>query len=450
MSKSKVANSQRVGKLEKFGFLIMNIGNIPLMTLLSTYFLIFYTDVVGLSAGAIATLFLVSKIVDGISDPLMGFLLDRFPVTKYGKFRPLLVIGTIICVINYILLWFGAVWSPVAKYVIVYATYLLLGITFDIMDISLNSLLPTMTTDNSERNSLSSIKAIGYTAGTIAISILGPVIVASGTLESYYVLIFGFMVVVLVGSIVGVLFVHERAEFHEDKAESYSVKELLHFLVTRPVLVTFATNLIYQALTGCASGSNTYFFTYIIGNLALLSVATIVGTIAIIPGIILSPILANRIGKKKTYVIGLLFFGAGMGVRLFAPTSMTLVYVGTAVTYLGSGLAMTLQYGIQADNTTYVQYTTGKHAEAAIASLSSFITKCAQGIAGALPGYILAWTGYVANAEVQTSMATSGIIVAAIVIPFIGAIAAAIVFGVFYPLDKKKIDEMAEANNAKA
>lgn len=94
-------------------YFFANIGNIPLMTLLSTFFLIFYTDVVGLDPAALATLFLISKVVDGISDPLMGFLLDKFPITKMGKFRPMLMLGTVICVINYILLWFGAVWSPV-------------------------------------------------------------------------------------------------------------------------------------------------------------------------------------------------------------------------------------------------------------------------------------------------------------------------------------------------
>ena len=101
-------------------------GNIPLMTLLSVYFMIYYTTVVGLDPKALATLFLISKVMDGISDPVMGFILDRFPVTKMGKFRPMLILGTIICVINYILLWFGAVWSPVGKYVIVYVTYSIL------------------------------------------------------------------------------------------------------------------------------------------------------------------------------------------------------------------------------------------------------------------------------------------------------------------------------------
>ena len=67
------------------------------MTLLSVYFMIYYTTVVGLDPKALATLFLISKVMDGISDPVMGFILDRFPVTKMGKFRPMLILGTIIC-----------------------------------------------------------------------------------------------------------------------------------------------------------------------------------------------------------------------------------------------------------------------------------------------------------------------------------------------------------------
>ena len=167
-----------------------------LMTLLSAYFLIYYTTVVGLDPMGLSTLFLISKVVDGASDPVMGFIMDRFPVTKRGKFRPMLVLGTIICVINYILLWFGAAWSPVGKYAIVYVTYLLLGWTFDIMDISKNSLVPVMSADSKERNSLSLFAALGTMAGAAVLGVVSPLIVAEATLENYYILIFGSMAMV--------------------------------------------------------------------------------------------------------------------------------------------------------------------------------------------------------------------------------------------------------------
>lgn len=210
---SEKSKKQKVSIVEKMGLFMVCAGNIPLMGLLSGFFMIYYTNVVGLEPAALATLFLISKVVDGISDPIMGYFLDKFPVTKMGKFRPMIILGTIICVINYILLWFGAVWIPVGKYVIVYVTYLLLGWTFDIMDISKNSLLPVMSADDKERNSLSLFNALGTMIGSAVLAVAAPILVAEGTLQNYYVLIFGSMAMVLVLSIAGALCVKERVAF---------------------------------------------------------------------------------------------------------------------------------------------------------------------------------------------------------------------------------------------
>lgn len=173
---SEKSKKQKVSIVEKMGLFMVCAGNIPLMGLLSGFFMIYYTNVVGLEPAALATLFLISKVVDGISDPIMGYFLDKFPVTKMGKFRPMIILGTIICVINYILLWFGAVWIPVGKYVIVYVTYLLLGWTFDIMDISKNSLLPVMSADDKERNSLSLFNALGTMIGSAVLAVAAPIL----------------------------------------------------------------------------------------------------------------------------------------------------------------------------------------------------------------------------------------------------------------------------------
>ena len=260
MRKNKDPNRIRIG--EKFAYFLTNIGNIPIMMLLSSFFLIFYTDIVGLDAGKIATLFLISKIMDGISDPVMGYLLDRFPVTKMGKFRPVIIIGSIICAINYILLWFGSVWIPVGKYVVVYVSYLLLGWTFDILDIPLNSLMPVMTADQKEKNSLSIWKMVGLILGGMIVGIVGPVIVASGTLESYYLLIFLFTGISVVFSVVGALGVKERVPFAGTEEEKYSFKDMLGFLIAQPVIVTFIASFFYCLASFIQSGANSYFFTY--------------------------------------------------------------------------------------------------------------------------------------------------------------------------------------------
>ena len=299
--------------------------------------MIYYTTVVGLDPKALATLFLISKVMDGISDPVMGFILDRFPVTKMGKFRPMLILGTIICVINYILLWFGAVWSPVGKYVIVYVTYLLLGWTFDIMDISKNSLLPVMTTDDKERNSLSLFNALGSMIGGAVIGVLGPVIVADGKLESYYVLIFGSMALTLVLSISGALSVKERVEFRENNEEKYSLKEMLQFLRYKPIWAAFAATLIVGTGSSIAGGAGAYFYTYVLGDMKLMSGVSVIGLIASLVGIVMGPYLANRFGKKKVYLTAVIISRALNLLRLLDVTSMILIYISALIGGVAGG-----------------------------------------------------------------------------------------------------------------
>ena len=440
----KIKDPNRVPFGEKMCYLLTNIGNIPIMVLLSSFFLIFYTNVVGLDAGKLATLFLVSKIMDGISDPVMGYLLDRFPVTKMGKFRPMLILGVIICSINYIFLWFGAAWASSAKYLIVYITYLLLGWTFDIMDISLNSILPVMTDDQKQRNSLSLIKMIGYVFGGAVVGVAAPLIVADGSIQSYYILIFGAVGVVLVFSICGVLGIKERVKFEAGVSEHYSFKELLGFFKLRPVLAFFISNLILTVGSQMTS-SNTYYFTYVMGDLALMSGVTGMAIVGMVPGIILSPIVANKLGKRKTFIGGLFIAAIGFIVRIFNPTSLALAYVGTIVYNVGNGMSLPLVYGIQADNCNYVEYHTGKHAEAAVASLNSFITKVGQGVAGAIPGYILAWTGFSAAAATQPQSVINGLICSTLVIPALFLVASAVIFMLTYKLDKAELEKISSA-----
>lgn len=441
-TKSTQKVPQKVGIGEKFAYLCTNIGNIPLMMLLSMFLTIFYTDVCGMDPTRVATMFLLSKVVDGISDPLMGFLMDRVPQTKFGRMRTMLILGTIICSINYMFVWFGPAWFPAAKYAIAYITYLLLGITFDIMDISLNSMLPLMTDDLKTRNQLSAIKMFGYMAGAMALSIVGPVIVADSTLNSYYILIFGSLAVVVVFSIGGALGIHERVKVEEGAEHRYNFIDLLKILITRPILVMLIVNLIMNTGNMLISGVQTYFYTYIIGNLALMSIVSVASTIASIPAMFISAVISDRIGKKKTFLIGLIVSAIGLAIRIPASTSLVVVVVSTIVYSFGNGLASTLVYGINADNSNYVEYSTGKHAEGAVASTSSFITKCAQGLGGAIPLYILAATGYVANAATQTDSAINGILMNFTYIPMIVLAVCAVIFGLFYNISKEDMEKI--------
>lgn len=435
----------RVIKREKTAFTLANFGNIPIMTLIGAYLLIFYTDVVGLDPAAVATLFLITRIFDGLNDPIMGYVVDHLPRTKMGRFRSYLIIGAIVCSLNYILLWFGPLWAPSGKLAIAYITYILIGITFDMMDIPLNSLIPAMTDNEKERSSLSIIKGISYVVGAMIVSVGAPLILsnAENQITAYYIIIFGAVALVLVCSIVGALGVRERIQPSKHN-EKYSIKDVLRIITLHPVLALFASTLLFGVSTAAGSSSNIYFFTYILNNrLELLSVVSMVSLIGLVPAMAMSGLIVEKFGKKRTFTFGLLVFGLGPLLRLLNITHIPLLMISSILTGIGSGIIITVMYSLQADNVDFVEHKTNFRAEGCIASINSFVVKAGQGLGSAIPGYILAATGYVPNVA-QAETAKFGIVLNTIIFPAVLALLASVVFGLGYNLTREEITKMAE------
>lgn len=240
-------------------------------------------------------------------------------------------------------------------------------------------------------------------------------------------------------SIIGALGVKERVQPISDK--KYTIRQLFPILGMSPVLITFLATLCFGIGSGVMSGSSTFFATYVLGDLALLAGAAGMTILGILPSMILAPLLANKIGKRAVYGGGQCISGLSILVHLVSVTSVPLLYVSYALVGVGTSVMMTVMYGIQADNVDYVEMKKNIRAEGAIASLSSFITKAASGIGGALPAFILAMTGFVRNQE-QTTTALNGITFSAITLPAILSIAAGVLFIFFYPIGKKHLVEI--------
>lgn len=439
-------NSREVGLWEKTAFGMANLGNIPVMVLVSSFLLIFYTNVVGLDPAACATLFLITRIIDAVNDPLIGFLLDRFPNTKYGKFRVTLIIGSVLCALNYLLLWFGPLCATSFKLGIAYISYLLLGVLFPVMDISLNSMLPVMTRNMKERSSLSMIKGTVYTLGGIAVGIVAPIVIGDASeSEGYEKLILGVFVVILVFSVVGALGMKERITPTRD--QKYNVKELFKILTLRPVLVVFVATLFYTIGTNIMTAVNAYFYTYVVEDFQLMSLVSLISTVLMFPGLAISAVLSNRYGKKITYIIGLLFVTVSPLLKLADITNIPLLMVSSGALSFGTGILMGQMYSILADNTDYVEFATRQRAEGAVASLNSFMSKFAMGIGGALPGYILAWAGFEETAQMQSIAVNNVLIGFTTYIPALCSLLATLIFGFLYPLTKEKLQEQMEELN---
>lgn len=433
----------KIKRKEKAAFTLMNVGNIPVTMIVSSFLLIFYTNVVGLSPAACATLFLIARIIDAVNDPFVGFVIDRIPNTKLGHFRFTLIIGAVLCGLNYLLLWFGPLMLPAGKLAIAYISYLLLGVLFPVMDISLNSLLPVMTEDPKERNSLSTIKGMTFSLCGLILGIAAPIIIGNESEAGGYVKLIIIIVLIIVGcSVVGALGVKERVKAKPE--QRYGIKDLAGILTQRPVWSFFIANLLFGVANYIIMTVNTYYYVYIMGDFQLYSIASLLSMAGMFPGIILSGILANKLGKKGTYILGLVCFGVLPLIRLIQVTSIPVVFASVLVMNFGMGMLTPHMYGIQADNTDYVEIKSGFRAEAAVASLSSFVSKFAMGIGGAVPGYLLALVGFDAALKTQGDAVNTMIICCAVVFPGILSVIAAVVMKVLYPLDKQKLLEQTE------
>lgn len=433
-------NQDKIKMREKLSFAMANFGNIPVMTLINGYLLIFYTNICGLSPAACATLFLIARFLDAINDPLVGFMIDHLPTRKMGHFRPTLILGTILCSVNFLLLWFGPMLSTSGKLAIAYVSYILLGVLFPVMDISLNSLLPVMTEDMKERNSLSSIKGLAYVIGALVIGVAAPLILGDTSNKQGYInLVLIMTAVIFFFSIIGTMGVKERVK--PQMENSYSVKELFKILSQKPVYITFLAVLLYSIGSNIVNAANTYFYTYIFEDLTLASIITLITCVTVFPATMVIGNLIGRFGKKKMYAIGLALAGLTPIIRLLDVRSIPLLIVSVLIAGIGAGFAAPLNYGIQADNTDYIEVSMGIRAEGAVASLSSFVSKCAMGIGGAIPGYLLQLAGFDSKAAVQNDDVINVIVLCVLILPAIVNVVAIVIFSKGYPITKEKLNE---------
>ena len=432
--------------LEKLSFFFATMSSGPILTLTGSFLMIFYTDVIGLNPIAIGTLFLISRIVDALNDPITGYFIDRMPRTKAGKFRSLLMIGGLIASLNFALMWFGPAWSPVGKLAIAYVSYLLLGITYDIFDIAKNSLLPAMTANPKERSSLGAIGAIGGIVGGMVFSIVAPIILAAGNsnLESYTKLILIVSVTVIFMTSFGGLFIKERVIPAGEDTNS-SLKEYLKIFVQGPVLALLGFNLMFATGYYLYQAVNAYFFTYVMKDLALLGSVSAMMLVGLLPGIFLSGLITRKLGKKRAMILAAVLMMLGFMLRWIAPTSAILIYVSTIFAGFTFGLWMPVSMVLTADVIDYIEFKMDHRSEPAVASINSFISKAGNSLGGAIPGFALGLAGYIAGSQQQPSSAISAITILSVGVPVFFFLAAALIFGFGWKLDKNSFQQVEDA-----
>jgi sugar (glycoside-pentoside-hexuronide) transporter len=432
---------------EKIAFFVVNLGNIPLMSLLGGFLLIFYTDIVGLNPAMIGTLFLLSRVLDGVNDPIMGYVIDHLPQTRMGRFRSYIIIGTIITTAVFLMMWLGPSLAPTGKVAIAFVAYILFGFVFDLMDIPLNAMIPVMSAYDNDRNILSNIKGIAYAVGGMVIYIVTIPIVSSfaNPRQGYHVLIIAASVFILVFSILGTLGIRERVYPVSDKA--YKFRDVLRIIGAKPVFVHFVNTLLLQIGNGLTQGTLIFFFTYVLNRPDLFALAASGYIVGIIFASFVTPKLVRIWGKKNTKSAANILMMAGLFVLFFLPADQPMLFVlVTLIISPGMGVNQILVYSIQADNTDYIEWKKGYRAEGAIAAVNSFIIKAGLGVGSAIGAYLLAYVNYVPN-QAQTVRTIQGLYWVNYLIPAMISLIALGVWIFGYPLNKQMTQVMRNELN---
>src|SRR4030065_1820730 len=149
--------AQKIRLSEKIGYAVGDAGLNLVFSTIATFLMFFLTDIFGVSTAAIATLLLVTRMWDAVNDPIMGAIADRTK-TRWGKYRPYLLWMAIPVAISFVLLFSTPNLSSLGKIMWIWIIYILMEMMFTMVDIPYQSLLPMITSDNNERNSLSAFR----------------------------------------------------------------------------------------------------------------------------------------------------------------------------------------------------------------------------------------------------------------------------------------------------
>ena len=448
---------------EKIGYGFGDMASSMFWKLFGSYLMIFYTDVFGLPAAVVGTLFLVTRVWDSAFDPIVGVVADRTH-SRWGKFRPYLLFLAIPFSVIGVLTFVTPSFGDNGKLVYAYVTYSLMMMVYSAINVPYASLLGVMSDNPKERNTLSTYRmAFAYIGSFIALLLFMPMVnFWSGHSKEIADQQQGWTLAVAVIAVMcALLFIgcfaltRERVKaLHEKQAP---LKEDLKDLwKNRPWWILLGAGVAALVFNSIRDGATVYYFKYFIveedfQTISFFGVSFVlsglylsVGQIANIAGVILAAPVSNRIGKKQTYmgsmaiatVLSILFFW-------FDKDNLALIFTFQILISICAGCIFPLLWSMYADCTDYSELKTRNRATGLIFSSSSMSQKFGWAIGSALTGWLLSYFGFVAN-EVQQAEAIQGIKMFMSFLPAAGTLLS-IVFISMYPLSEKKMLEISAA-----
>ncbi|MDQ0108928.1 GPH family glycoside/pentoside/hexuronide:cation symporter [Chitinophaga terrae (ex Kim and Jung 2007)] len=441
----------RISLKEKVGYGLGDMASSMFWKLFGTYLLFFYTDIMGLAASAVGTLFLVTRIWDTLFDPVVGVLADR-TTSRYGRFRPYLLYLAIPFGLTGILTFTVPCLGPQGSLVYAYITYSLMMMVYSLINVPYASLLGVISDDARERNTLAAFRmAFAFIGSLVALALIEPLVhYFSGRSTE----IAGWQrAVSAIALICVILFLTCFSWVKERVVPTPGVKpalkdDLKDLLANRPWWILLGAGIAALVFNSVRDGATIYYFKYFVGqsiafetgsiHISWSTLYLITGQAANIIGVILAAAVGNKWGKKTIYLLAMLCAGLlSIFFYWLDKQQLVLIFVFQFLISVCAGIIFPLLWSMYADIADYSEWKNGRRATGLIFSSSSMSQKFGWTIGGALTGWLLGAFGFKAN-EAQEPGAMQGILYMMSFLPAAGAFISALLIAV-YPLSENKI-----------
>ncbi len=458
----------RLSFTEKVGYSLGDAASNFYWKTFEFFIIFFYTDVFGISAAAVGTMMLVTRILDAVADPVMGTIADRTQ-TRWGHFRPYLLWFALPLAAAGVITFSTPNLGPSGKLVYAYVTYCLLMLVYTAVNIPYSALLGVMTPNSIERTTLASFRFIGAFSVAVLVQYCTPSLAQwfgmSAALRSQHSFLAhpiawiqwflsrdfltlpsdptrGWqMTMVLYGAFAVILlflcFAITRERVNPPENQSPNLKEDLRSMVSsRPFLVMLSV-LIIMIMSFVLRGSvSAYYFKYYVQRSDLLGPFLVANALAFLVAVVITPTIAKHFDKKTLFVaaigIGGLIVG---GFWLAKPTDIGLMFGLQILASFVIGFNSPLVWAMFADTADEAEWRLGRRNTGLVFASAVFGMKIGLALGAWVTGLLLTWFGYVANMA-QTASSLLGIRLSMSLIPALMLVIAAALMRA-YPLDDK-------------
>ena len=432
------------------------LGRDMVYTLISMYLMFYLTDILSLTTSQlwwITAIIMAARIFDAFNDPIMGVIVDNTK-TKYGRFKPWIVIGSVSSGLITVLLFTDFGLTGVGFVVAFGILYLSWGITYTMHDISYWSMLPTLSQDPREKEKIGSIARICASIGLFAVvSLVVPITELLGekvgSMQKGYmvfaVIAVAFMLVFLCFTVFGV---KEPRIGEVAQSEKTSLKELVRIIFKNDqLLITAIAMALFMIGYSTTTSFGLYYFKYVYGDEGMYSIFALILGVSQLFALAIFPQLGKKFKRKTLYTASTVLVVIGYVIFFFAPTN-TMLFIGIAglILFIGQAFLQVLTLMFLTDTVEYGEWKFGKRNDSVTFSLQPFINKMGGAIASGVVGAVVIISG-MQEATGPADMTAQGLFIlkaAMMIFPLICIVVAYIFYSKKYILNEEMYEKIVK------